>query len=197
MNTPEPLISVGQEGTPEPVISIIPANATKDAQKASVPAKTQASEIVGDYIHPTLIRYANYDYQTGTTFFLSKTQQIVVDAYLKTNNIAEACRALNAIRGAHGSTRFYTPNAVARWLRKPLVARYIGEKFMAKGKVNWLTEDQWASWGTDAMYGKIQATTVQAAVWKEYGKMKGWYKENQPTIQNNTQINFVQSDGKA
>lgn len=172
-------------------------SAGKDAQKPQMPVKSQPSEIVGDYVKPSLIRYANYDYQTGTTFFLSKTQQIVVDAYLKTNNVAEACRALNAIRGAHGSTRMYTPNAVSRWLRKPLVARYIGEKFMDKGKVNWMNPEKWEAWGIDVMQGKIDATTVQAAVWKEYGKSKGWYKENQPVVQNNTQINFVQSDGRA
>lgn len=160
------------------------------------PAK-EASRALSDYIKPSLIRYPMYDYQTGSQWFLSKTEQIVVDAYLETNNVTESCRALNAIRGAHGSTKFYTPNAVARWLKKPHVARYIANKFLDKGKVNWFDSAKWESWGVDVMQGAIAATQVQVVIWKEYGKAKGWYKDTGPQVQHNTQINFVQSDGKA
>lgn len=153
-------------------------------------------ESIGEYIKPTLIKYPLYDYKTGTQFFLSKTEKIVVDAYLKTSNVAETCRALNAIRGAHGSTRFYRPEAVSRWLKKPHVASYLAQSFLDRGKVNWYDMAKWEAWGVDVLNGST-ATQVQVAIWKEFGKAKGWYKETGPNTQTNMQINFVQSDGKA
>lgn len=150
-----------------------------------------------DYIKPQMIRYPLYDYKTGTQFFLSKVEQIVADAYLETSNEAEACRALNAIRAAHGTAKRNTVNAIKRWLKKPHVASYIGEKFIDRGKVNWFDIAKWEAWGVDILHGKVPATQVQVAIWKEYGKAKGWYKDVGPQIQTNMQINFVQSDGKA
>lgn len=157
----------------------------------------EASTEIAEYIKPTMIRYPMYDYQTGRQFFLSKTERIVVDAYLKTNNVAESCRALNAIRGAHGSTNDYDVRSVKRWLQKPHVASYIAQAMLDKGKVNWFDQHKWEAWGVDAMQGKGNLTQVQVAIWKEFGKAKGWYKESGPQVLNNTQINFVQSDGRA
>lgn len=179
-----PTIPLNQPGMP--VISNKTGNPGKDPSNA-----------IGDYIKPSLIRYPMYDYQTGKQWFLSKTEQIVVDAYLKVNNDAEACRALNAIRFAHGGQKLYSPGAVSRWLRKPHVAKYIAEKQLASGKVNWFKEPDWLAWGRDIMENKRIAGPTQVSVWKEYGKSQGWYKETGPSVQNNTQINFVQSDGKA
>lgn len=172
-----------------PVIPGIPGNLTNPTKDASWnPA---------DYIPKTLIRYPMYEYKTGKQWFLSKTEKIVVDAYLKTNNITEACRTLNAIRSAHGSHKAYDVRSVKRWLQKPHVARHIAEGFMDQGKVNWFDAPKWESWGVDVLQGKIPATQVQVSVWKEYGKSKGWYKDTGPQVMNNTQINFVQSDGRA
>lgn len=161
-------------------------------------SKQEVSRQPSDYIKPELIRYPMYDYKTGTQFFLSKTEQIVVDAYLKTHSVSEACRTLNAIRTAHGSTKQFTPGAVNRWLQRPHVAQHIAQGFIDQGKVNWFDIAKWEAWGVDIMQGKIPATQVQVAVWKEFGKAKGWYKEtggNQ--MIGNMQINFVQSDGRA
>lgn len=164
----------------------------------SIPIATpEAATAISEYIKPTMIRYPMYNWQTGTNFFLSKTEKIVVDAYLKTNNESEATRALNAIRGAHGSLKRSTVKAIRGWLKKPHVAQHIAEQYIAKGKVNWFDADKWEAWGVDVMHGKQLATQVQVAVWKEYGKSKGWYKDTGPQVMNNMQINFVQSDGKA
>lgn len=153
---------------------------------------------INKFIKPELIRYPMYDYQTGKQWFLSKTEQIVVDAYLETNNVSEACRALNAIRGAHGSTKFYQVETVKRWLLKPHITSYIGEQQEARGIVNYFkTQEDWEAWGLKVQYGKISPTQVQVAVWKERGKAKGWYKESGPSVMNNMQINFTQSDGKS
>jgi len=173
---------------------VAPPTTTPPVAAKSEPPKDFA---VREYVKPSLIRYPMYDYKTGNQFYLSKTEQIVVDAYLETFNETEATRALNAIRGAHGSFRKYSVNAVKRWLRKPHVASYIGQKFQDKGKVNWMDAPKWEAWGVDVMQGRVQATQVQVAVWREFGKSKGWYKETGPQVMNNTQINFVQSDGKA
>ena len=127
---------------------------------------------------------------------MSKTEQIVVDAYLKTSNLMETTRALNQIRAAHGSTKFYDVRAIKRWLQKPHVADYIGQKLEAQGLVNWNKEEDWEAWGIKVQNGQLAATQVQVTVWKERGKAKGWYKETGPAVQNNMQINFVQSDGK-
>ncbi len=151
---------------------------------------------VSDYIESRVIRYAQYEYKTGTTFFLSQTQQIVADAYLETNNEVEACRVLNAIRRAHGSKKVSSIGAVKYWLKKPLIARYLGERFVDRGKVNWFNAAKWEAWGIDVMQGEIKPTAVQANIWKEYGKAKGWYKEGGPQVMNAMQINFVQSDGR-
>lgn len=164
------------------------------------PSTPEASWEPRDYIKPSLIRYANYEYQTGTQFYLSKTQQIVVDAYLKTHNENEAVRTVNAIYGAHGSPRRFTIKAVHRWLQKPHVARYIADKYIDAGKVNWFTKEKWEAYGVDIMQGGIrgrEATQVQVVIWKEFGKMKGWYAaESGPSVMNNTIIQFTQSDGR-
>lgn len=157
----------------------------------------EVSDSPRDYIKPTLIRYPLYDYQTGTQFFLSKQEQIIVDAYLETHNESEACRVLNNIRGAHGSTKFYSPGTIKRWLKKPHVSRYLANALLDRGKVNWFTQDKWEAWNVDVLNGKLQITVVQASMWKEFGKQKGWYKDTGPAVMHNTQINFVQSDGKA
>lgn len=179
-------------------IKIIEAEVVPVAPATPVASSSRRQDVaVRDFIKPSLIRYPMYDYKTGLNWHLSKTEQIVVDSYLETSNVTEACRTLNAIYQSHGSTRRFTPNAVSRWLRKPHVARYIAEKFIDRGKVNWFDIAKWEAWGVDVLQGKPQITQVQVAIWKEYGKAKGWYKETGPSVMHNTQINFVQSDGKA
>lgn len=178
------------------VFPLIPGNPGKDAMLPAIPVK-EPSKAISEYIKPSLIRYPMYDYQTGRQWFLSKTERIVVDAYLKTNNETEACRSLNAIRQAHGSTKFFRVKAVSKWLKKPHVSKYIAEQQVAAGKVNWYDKEKWKSWNVDVMMGKIPATATMMMAWKEYGRSQGWYVDTGPQVQNNTQINFVQSDGKA
>lgn len=176
---------------------ILPTGNPGKSPLSPVPGKPMASEAPVDYIKPSLIKYPMYNYQTGTQFFLSKTERIVVDAYLKTNNETEACRTLNAIRSAHGSLKKYTPKAIRRWLQKPHVAAHIAQGFLDQGKVNWFDSAKWEAWGVDVMQGETLATQVQVAIWKEFGKAKGWYKDTGPQVMANMQINFVQSDGRA
>lgn len=161
--------------------------------------KQEASWAPVDYIKPSLIRYANYEYKTGTTFFLSKTEQIVVDAYLKTHNEKEAVRAVNAIYAAHGSPRKFSVKAIHHWLQKPHIASYIADKYIEEGKVNWFDEKKWQAYGIDVMQGGIrgrEVTQVQVAIWKEFGKARGWFAPEGPSILHNTQINFTQSSGE-
>ena len=166
--------------------------------KATPKPKELKDYPVQDYVKPSLIRYANYDYKNGTTFFLSKTEQIIVDAYLKTNNESEATRVVNQIYAAHGSARRFHLTTIHRWLRKPHIARYIADKLLDDGKVNWFDQKKWEAWGIDAMVsGTSQKTQTQVAIWKEFGKARGWYVAENPTIMNNTQINFTQSTGQA
>lgn len=170
-----------------------------EAPVLATPKATEASWAPADYIKPSLIRYANYDYQTGTTFFLSKTEQIVVDAYLKTHNEAEAVRTVNAIYTAHGSPRRFGLKAIHKWLQKPHVAKYIADKYLSDGKVNWFDEKKWQEYGIDVMQGGVrgrEVTQVQVAIWKEFGKAKGWFMPEGPTVQHNTMINFTQSSGE-
>ena len=178
--------------------TIAPVEAEVVTQPIATP-KPKEREIghVSDYIKPSLIRYPMYTYQTGKQWFLSKTEKICVDAYLKTFNLNETMRALNAIRVAHGSSKTYDVRAIKRWLQRPHVADYIGKKLEAQGLVNWNKEEDWEAWGIKVQNGNLPATQVQVTVWKERGKAKGWYKESGPAVQNNMQINFVQSDGKA
>lgn len=191
-----PAMDKEQPMTATEVVKIRPERPVLEP-RAPPATKKDASWAPGDYIKPTMIRYPMYEYKTGTTFYLSKTQQIVVDAYLKTHNVTEACRTLNAIRAAHGTAKRSSINAVSRWLRKPMVALYIANSEVDRGKVNWLDQPKWEAWGIDVMNNKILATQVQVVVWKEFGKAKGWYKETGPQNMTNMQINFVQSDGKA
>lgn len=163
---------------------------------SSFPKKASRGKTVDDHLQFKLIRYPKYEYQTGTTMFLSKRQRIVVDAYLKTGNEVETTRILNEIIDAHGGGHHYCKKAVHKWLQKPHVAQEIAREWMKHGKANWLDEPGWKAWGADVMNGVIKATTVMGSVWKEYGKSQGWYKEQAPSMQFNQQINFVQSDGK-
>ena len=197
---------MGQASTISPQIEPLPQMAPKVEMRSNAVemrpnlaplVKKDISMAPADYIKPSLIRYAQYEYKTGTTFFLSKTEQICVDAYLRTNNEAEAVRTLNAIYTAHGSPRRFGIKAVHRWLRKPHIARYIADKFISEGKVNWMDQKRWEAWGVDAMQGAMQPTQTQVAVWKEFGKARGWYAETGPTVMHNTQINFTQSTGQA
>lgn len=184
---------------PESNVTIIaPAPGIRGNLPATgIPGKSEVSWEPKDYIKPSLIRYAQYEYQTGTTFFLSKTEQIVVDAYLKTHNEAEAVRAVQAIYVAHGSPRRFGIKAIHRWLQKPHIARYIADKYLDEGKVNWFDQKKWEAYGVDVMNGKFVVTQVQVAIWKEFGKAKGWFMPEGPSIQHNTMINFTQSSGQA
>lgn len=150
-------------------------------------------------IKPSMIRYPLYEYQTGSMFYLSKRETIAADAFLKTNNVTEATRVLNEIGRAHGSKKTFSASVISRWLKKPHVARHIAREQVKRGKVNWYDELQWKAWGADVMEGKMIANSVQAIVWKEYGKSQGWYKE--PAASTNAlvgvQINFSQQDGRA
>lgn len=179
-----------------PQISLIPVPAT--TLPIAKPAATkEAFPLVSDYVKARLIRYPMYNYQTGKQWYLSKTEKIVVDAYLKTNNETEATRVLNAIRGAHGSTKFFRVQAISKWLKKPHVSQYIAEQQVSAGKVNWYDKEKWFAYNVDVQQGKIPATATMMKAWESYGEAKGWYAEKGPSIQNNTQINFTQSDGKA
>lgn len=181
------------------VVQGVPVSGSEVARPATPkpPATPEASWEPKDYIKPSLIRYAQYEYKTGTQFFLSKTEQIVVDAYLKTHNEVEAVRAVNAIYAAHGSPRHFGIKAIHKWLQKPHIAQYIAGKYLDEGKVNWFSQKKWESYGVDVMQGVIPATQVQVAIWKEFGKAKGWYAAEGPSIMNNTVIQFTQSSGQA
>lgn len=164
--------------------------------------KTQKSDIakanVSDYIPPSLIRYRFYDYETGKEFKLSKTETIVADAYIKTDSVEQSVRAINHMFQKHGSPRHHTAKGVRAWLQRPHVARYVAKKQLSSGKINWFDEESWKAWSIDVLNGKIDATTVQTSVWKEYGKSQGWYKEAASgPIANSLHINFTQSSGQA
>lgn len=177
-------------------VSTIPVQRPEPALPATKPV-TDVSWEPKDYIKPSLIRYPQYEYRTGTQFFLSKTEQIVVDSYTRTNNEAESVRTVNAIYAAHGSPRRFTIKAIHRWLQKPHIAKYIADQWSDKGKVNWLTEEKWLAWGIDGMMGDKPLRSTQVAIWERYGKAKGWQAPEGPSIQHNTMINFTQSGGQA
>lgn len=179
---------------------LLPAHSPPQEAKAlSTPGAPPLPDVkmVDKYIKPSLIRYPTYSYKTGTQFFLSKREQIVVDAYLKTNSEAEATRVLNALYEKHGSYRVVSADTVNRWLKRKHVAAHIADKWLDQGKVNWMDQPKWEAWGVDVMQGVIKATVVMSTVWREFGKAKGWYADANTSHQYNTQINFLQSSGAA
>lgn len=184
----------------QPMIETTVVASGSEQARPALPTPIRAAEASwapADYIKPSLIRYANYDYQTGTTFFLSKTEQIVVDAYLKTNNEAEAVRTVNAIYTAHGSPRRFGIKAIHRWLQKPHIAQYIAKVWESEGKANYFKkEEDWYAYGMDVLMGKLVITQVQTKVWEVVGKSKGWSMPDQAATMNNVQINFTQSSGE-
>lgn len=185
-------------GAEQPQIQAITPEVVSPAPKQEIAPKREEVNYE-EYIKPSLIRIPHFSYETGSTIHLSKKETIVVGAYLKTNNVHAAVRALNEMYRKHGSHTRFSANAVTAWLKKPHVAQHVARKLQDLGKVNWMDQPKWEAWGVDVMEGRIGPTQVQAVIWREFGKAKGWYKEGASTGFNaqNMQINFVQSDGKA
>lgn len=152
---------------------------------------------VHSYIRPSLVEYPVYDYDRGITMSLSKFDRIIIDAYLETNSEAEAARVFNAIRAKHGSDKTITTSRVGQILKKPWIAKYIADKWVDKGKVNWMDKSKWEAWGVDVMQGvKTTVTNTQVKVWEAFGKARGWYAEQQGGgMQFNQTIQIRQADG--
>lgn len=200
----------GERGFPHPPSAWTPSlQAPNDfMEKKELAVKEQAlpaqeaprADMVSEVektVNFSLIDYPVYQYETGSTMFLSKRQRIVVDAYLKTGNEAEAARVLNEIGSRHGHFHKYSTKAISAWLRKPHVALYVAQKWVDQGKENWMDKPKWKAWGVDVLEGKKKATMAMVAIWKEFGKSQGWYEEKNPASVYNTQYNFLQANGKA
>lgn len=129
-----------------------------------------------------------YIWKTGTTFFLSRKQQVVADTFLETRSYAECSRRLREI----GIKRSWL--TCQRWLEMDHVKAYIQEQFEERGVYAGWTREHWMMVMTDHIQEKKRLAAGDLYAMKLIAGVKGWDMPTGPGSM--TQINITQANGK-
>ena len=128
-----------------------------------------------------------YIWKTGRTFYLSKKEWIVAEAYLRSRDYKECSRALDK----EGFKKSWW--TCERWLNKVHVRDYLKEKFEERSIFSAWTKEHWMKVVNDHLMGIKRLANGDLYAMRLIGQIKGW--EAQPDISLVQSINILQADG--
>ena len=131
-----------------------------------------------------------YIWQSGTTFFPSKVETIIVEAYLKRQKVSDCVRALKDQLGKDIST-----STVRRRMDRPHVQALIAQKLEESGLWEGWSKERWLVVMTKHLQGKERLANGDLYGMRLLAQVKGFDVGDQAVAIGS--INFVQSNGKA
>lgn len=182
----------GELKTVKPFQSIAVDNPLTVERVTTIPQEGGKSSILAPVsVKGSKDNYSFYDYKRGVVMQLSKRERVLADTWKRTFSYAECVRVLKDEIGVEIS-----PMTAMRWLKRPHVVSWMQEEMRQEAMARGYTRARWVSEGIEMkdMEGKVGFHKLLA--WKELGRACGFYEEN-IVNQNNVQINFTQSDGRA
>lgn len=148
-------------------------------------------------ISPNLERFPIVDFcvKDGVRY-LSGREKVLVEVWLRTGgNIGECKRQLEAIKWRQGG-KISSATIVHYMTKRPHIVAYVAERMRERALAEGYDETKWKAEGIMYKDGMIKEGKTTFFYWKELGKALGYYKEPEnPAMQMNQQINFVQWDG--
>ena len=129
-----------------------------------------------------------YVWKTGTTMFLSKKQQLMLDAYVETLSLDECARVLEA-NGFDADKQ-----DCKRWLEGELVKTHLEDRLREKSIANGWTRERWLLVMTEHLEGKKRLQSGDLYGMNVLAKVMGWDLPKGGGVVTNIQI--LQSNGK-
>lgn len=124
-----------------------------------------------------------YEWKSGSIFYLSKREKIVVDTFLKTGNYAACLRAL-AAEGMKAEVV-----TIKQWMEREHVKNYIEDKLKQKAITEGWTRERWVMMMTEHIEGRKRLQNGDLYAMKLMASVCGW---ETPEALNVTQINFTE-----
>lgn len=129
--------------------------------------------------------------------YLSVREKLLVDVWLRTGgNVVECKRQLDGM-GWRGK-KINGKSILQFMTRRPHIVAYVAERLKERALAEGYTEEKWKAEGIEYKNGMRREGKTTFFYWKELGRALGYYREPEnPTMQMNQQINFVQASGEA
>lgn len=132
-----------------------------------------------------------YVWKTGTTFFLSKREQIIADTFLETRSYAECARRVTA-----ECKKKLSAATCKKWLEgKEHVAEYLAEQVEERGMYAGWTKEHWMYVMTKHLQGHERLATGDLYGMNLIARVKGWEMEKGTGLAG-VSINILQQNGR-